>query len=82
MPLATAGGIFVMKENHLSPIPRSTLACISGFMSVAYKSRKCPNCLGMGRCHDGSLCPTCEGRGEVPYSADIELPDEPCWSPT
>jgi len=50
-------------------------------MSPVSKRRKCPNCIGLGYCNDGTECPTCEGLGEVDPGEDIVLPDEPCWTP-
>lgn len=40
------------------------------------KTKKCPVCHGFGICEDGSTCPACRGKGELPHSAK-ELP-EPC----
>jgi DnaJ-class molecular chaperone len=51
-------------------------------MSPATKHRKCPTCIGIGYCEDGSSCPTCDGIGEVDYADDLTLPDDPCWNPT
>lgn len=38
--------------------------------------KKCPTCIGMGYCVDGTLCPSCEGTGEVPL--DEPVIDDPC----
>lgn len=49
-------------------------------MAQLFKMRKCPNCLGRGICTDGSTCPACEGKGEVPHGMELPL-EEPCWQP-
>lgn len=49
-------------------------------MQNVNKTRKCPNCLGVGQCEDGSLCSVCMGTGEVPTREEVLLPMVPCWS--
>ncbi len=48
-------------------------------MEVAVvKEKKCPTCIGLGRCADGSECPTCNGSGEIPSNQIIV--QEPCYA--
>jgi len=30
------------------------------------KAKKCPTCIGIGKCADGRICPDCKGAGELP----------------
>ena len=48
-------------------------------MPLVAKHTKCPNCLGMGVCSDGSDCDYCGGSGEVVQQEAREYDEVPCW---
>ena len=81
---ANVRGPMGLSNNYCRAIVTNPAAYIYYLVTVlkamVSKLKKCPTCLGMGICDDGSTCLTCEGTGEIAHGKEVLA--EPCWNIT